>query len=309
MDHVKIINDIFWGNSAYLTIFVLSMILIFYFRKKWENAYKAFFPYVCLLYILVLFNPILIKKLLSTYFPGDAELVRLYIILPVGLVISFVLSSTVSKGSGKKKILVLSLFLAMIVFSGRGILETDYYIKPESIYKINNDGREAAIIMEEDVKKDISSGQVKADRYDKNGKYVNTYTPVYLEARGPELYKTTRLVMTEYTDGYNIKGKFERGGSYFFGIMCYADWRYIQAASSFISDEEYITDSEYNHYSDDWLGTYYLPKFKEYTYITFKIDSGTLRDGIEKTGLYHEIGETTNGYVVFKKTKLVDTSK
>lgn len=78
--------------------------------------------------------------------------------------------------------------------------------------------------------------------------------------------------------------------------MCYADWRYIQASASFISSDEYTTMG----YDSAWLKDYYLPKFAEYTYITFEDGDGNMSKGIEDTGLYHEIGKTSGGYVIFK---------
>ena len=305
MDHVRTISSLFWGQTAFFTLFIISMLFLFFFRKKWKKAYETYFWHIILLYVLLLANPFTLKLFLESYFPGDAELVRLYILLPVGFVIANVLTEIASEMNGRKKVLVLMIFIAVLAFSGKGIMETGYYIKPQSIYKVNDDGREAADIMQNDVKKDIEKGLVQADRYNSKGEYISAGSPVYLEAQGPDLYDTTRLVMTEYSNGYDIKGKFERGGSYFFGIMCYADWRYIQASASFISSDEYTTMG----YDSAWLKDYYLPKFAEYTYITFEDGDGNMSKGIEDTGLYHEIGKTSGGYVIFKKTKTIDTSK
>ena len=201
MNHVRTISGLFWGDTAYLALFVISVILLFCFRKKWKKIYEAYFYYIILLYALVLINPLVIQKLIETYFPGDAELVRLYIILPVGFLIAAVLTETVSMVKGnKKKLTVILILLFVIGLTGKGVLETGFYIKPQSIYKVNDDGREAADIMTADVKKDIDNGEEKADRYDSSGEYINTVVPVYLEAPAP-LYNTTRLVMTEFTDG------------------------------------------------------------------------------------------------------------
>ena len=144
---IKVFHE-YSGKCPYLILFFIALLLSYtIFSEKRE---LFFYPSVCILALLFIPN---IKKAIEHFFVGEGVYWRLWWLIPINLLIALVITYFIERTEGEKeKIFVITIFMIMIVFSGKIVFNTQNFTITENFYKIPNDILEISAIIEKDQK-------------------------------------------------------------------------------------------------------------------------------------------------------------
>lgn len=182
---------LYWGNSEYWILFVLSLIVILAITR--EKDIKWMFSGYAIMIILVILNPMfsfVIDRL--HLIDSSTTYVRVYYLLPVTVTIAYAVTIVIERqNSNLRKALTLILFCAVIGLSGESYLERNAYQKTENQYKIPQEEVDVA----ESILSDCGDG-MKARTlvlsWDDNWYLIRQYTSRIVNAGSampPERYK------------------------------------------------------------------------------------------------------------------------
>lgn len=167
----KVIASYFWGNSVVLFIFVTCLISLWLRRKNLEGKVTCLLQYTLIFIATVLWNPVLYKIMLASFFSDAAEVVRIYLIFPVWWIIALAIVDLLKGYEVKKQIIGLIGVLIFIVLIGNNTLSSDLFEKKTNWYKINDDAVQIAdiILEEEDGRNTVALIQDQGTKYTAGG--------------------------------------------------------------------------------------------------------------------------------------------
>lgn len=120
-------------GGMYFAIFLISILYLFLTEK--EKDKRCSLVYISILALFVILNPI-IAIFLSKVF-GRVEYVRLFWILPMGIVISYSITKVIAQIKEKKTKIIVAIFsIFIIIVSGKCVYHPDYYSKVKNYYKV-----------------------------------------------------------------------------------------------------------------------------------------------------------------------------
>lgn len=136
-DIIKTSHELFWNNAVFFLLYIISLVTVFFKRKKWKYGYDVLFLYSIFLSFLVIYNPIFVKIGFRLFFTDTQEYTRIFILLPVFSTIAYVITELIMKKENKERYILIIVIFLVIVLEGENIMQTQMYIKTENIYKIN----------------------------------------------------------------------------------------------------------------------------------------------------------------------------
>lgn len=145
MSALKVIHQMFWGNSLYIFIYMASCIYTLYIWKKSSIVQRKLIVYNFLILFGVVYNPVILW-LAHRYIVADVgALVRVYLILPIYAIMAWSMCEIVV-GLKKvyKKYLVAIAFLIIIVFVGTSYIDVGMQIRADNIYKLEQESLDIA---------------------------------------------------------------------------------------------------------------------------------------------------------------------
>lgn len=116
-----------FAGDGWYTIFALICILIMCRDKNNKNYYGK----PILLLVLILLNPVLLF-ILEKYWIKGARLPKIFIVIPIFLCISYVISNNIKK----RYFIIITVFI--LIISGTNILTYKNFEIPTNLYKLNN---------------------------------------------------------------------------------------------------------------------------------------------------------------------------
>ena len=134
-------NSVFWnGNLLFLAAYIISLTLVFASKREADRAHKIFAIFSILCVLLFCYNP-LIYSLFTNVIPdsGEGEYSRIWIVLPVWMVIAFAGTQIVNKN--KSHITQKGICIGVvggIMLMGTSIDAYGYYVDSDSIFKVNH---------------------------------------------------------------------------------------------------------------------------------------------------------------------------
>lgn len=151
IENIRILHETFWGTSIYWIIYLVCLVLLFGFRKKMKRGYQILGWYSIMVCCGIIYNPIFMKVAYKLFFRGIAEYIRIFMILPVWIVIAYVMTECIQY-SKKKLVRFASLIVCILVLilSGVPFSKTGMYVEAENPYKIDQEALEIANILLED---------------------------------------------------------------------------------------------------------------------------------------------------------------
>lgn len=168
LDMYKTISNLFWMKECYFFIFAISLLFLWMKRKEIKETSKVMIIYVAWFLVLILWNPIIYGIMMKTFFTGAAEVVRIYIILPVTWITAYAITVFLSGIKGGKRILGIIAVLLCFFFVGRTVSDAGWITKPTNAYKIKQDALESA----EHILEDIEDKRVVAFIQDDGSKFT-----------------------------------------------------------------------------------------------------------------------------------------
>mgnify|MGYP004607872913 CR=1 FL=1 len=147
MELISFLNDQFWGESSYMVLFVISIVLILWGKRKNDRA-KLMAIYSITVLLFVIYNP-LVAPIGLKFFTGDPwSYMRIFYLLPLMPLIAYVLSDYYADmvevtEKTSKKVLVLCIICITVVISGR-VYDKSMYVKAQNIYKVDEQALEIA---------------------------------------------------------------------------------------------------------------------------------------------------------------------
>ena len=141
---------IYWENSGYWILFVLSLFFILFYTK--DMRIKWMFAGYCILVLGVILNPLFalaIDKL--QLMDSSTTYVRVYYLLPVTVIIAYAAVEVIELQKKTKYKMVIFLAICLVIgMSGTSYYEKNAYRIPENIYKIPQEDKEIADCILED---------------------------------------------------------------------------------------------------------------------------------------------------------------
>lgn len=140
MELISFLNNQFWGDSSYMVLLTLSLIMILWNKKKNARG-KTMALYSILVLVLIIYNPFVAPFGLH-FFAGDRwAYMRIFYLLPLMPVISYALSDFYSDmvditEPPVKKIKFLAAICIIIILCGE-VFDSSMYRKAENLYKID----------------------------------------------------------------------------------------------------------------------------------------------------------------------------
>lgn len=141
MQDIFLLHNSKWFYPIWALLFVLSLILIWFYRKKWKTGYDTFF-WLIILSIVIVYCPLLAKALIPRFLPSYGEYERLswvFFEIPLLSFVLIILSKSIS--DRKTRCLFIASFLAVLVLIGspdnrnffKGA-QNQYKISPDAVY-------------------------------------------------------------------------------------------------------------------------------------------------------------------------------
>lgn len=174
-------HDIYWnGNYVFLTIYIVCLTILFAGKSKNTRGQRFLFLFSVFALIGICYNPLIHVLFLKMPQSSEAVYGRIWIFLPVWLVIAFACSAAKIK---KESPLIRNcsyVFLAVgIALSGFSSSSLGYYIDSGSYYKTSSEGQEIADIVLSFNNNNPASLLLFCDEQEKNGNYVNGGSSYY----------------------------------------------------------------------------------------------------------------------------------
>ena len=138
MQTVVLLHNSKWFSTVWAVLFVLSLILLWSYRKKWNTGYNAFF-WIIVISIGILYCPVFANILIPHFLPSYAEYERLaWLFFEIPL-ISYVLLMLAAEFTEKRdRYLFIAVCLAILLLLGSPD-NRNLFRKPENQYKISQD--------------------------------------------------------------------------------------------------------------------------------------------------------------------------
>ncbi len=143
---LETIQDMFWNGMFYVILYALCMLSLIVFWKTMERGRRFFFLFSVICLVLFIYNPIFVNLCEKYLLRGDQVIVRLFLLLPVFFVESYVFTKIVmviSKRSVILSVVVMIPIVLLLFFLGitpwtreeKG-WTSDMYLMAENPYKI-----------------------------------------------------------------------------------------------------------------------------------------------------------------------------
>ena len=166
---------IYWENSGYWILFVLSLFFILFYTK--DMRIKWMFAGYCILVLGVILNPLFalaIDKL--QLMDSSTTYVRVYYLLPVTVIIAYAAVEVIELQKKTKYKMVIFLVICLVIgMSGTSYYEKNAYRIPENIYKIPQEDKEIADCILED-NTDEEKARTLVISWDDNWYFIRQYT-------------------------------------------------------------------------------------------------------------------------------------
>ena len=130
-----------WFYPLWAILFVISLILLWYYREKWHKGFDAFFWFI-LLSVIVVYCPLLAEVLVPRFMNSASEYERLgWLFFEVPL-ISYVFIMLAKEFKSRKHTIIFAIaFLGLLFFFGSPD-NRNYFKKASNPYKISQDAVE-----------------------------------------------------------------------------------------------------------------------------------------------------------------------
>lgn len=138
--------NLFWGTGHYEILFLLSLLFVL-FEKNNKNRQLLFWYPVVILFIVL--NP-LFAWIVDTFFLSGAVYTRLYLLIPIHVVIAYAMFSVLDnlkRISGK--VILSMLFLSLLLFSGNTYYQEGLFSQADNLMKIPNETIDVCNILRE----------------------------------------------------------------------------------------------------------------------------------------------------------------
>lgn len=138
----------FFGNGAYIILFLISLLYVFFVEKDKNDKIKMFF-WNSIILVIIIFNPI-IYKIFEPIFSGNVYW-RMFWMLPIGILIPYVATKLISEREKMiEKIIITISIIVIIILSGKCVFNKDNFSIATNSYKIPQEALEVAKIISED---------------------------------------------------------------------------------------------------------------------------------------------------------------
>lgn len=160
MEIVSFLNNQFWGDSSYMVLLTISLILMLWNKKKNTRA-KMVAVYSILVLFLIIYNPFVAPYGLHFFAEDQWAYMRIFYLLPLMPVIAYALTDyyadkvDITEKPGRK-----AAFLAVIILTVLLCGQTfgsSMYIKAQNIYKV--DGQ--ALTLADTIKADSGAEKIR----------------------------------------------------------------------------------------------------------------------------------------------------
>lgn len=145
--------NVFWGTGHYEILFLLSLLYVLLVDKSTKNMQILFWYPIVILFIIL--NP-LFAWAVDIFFPIGAVYARLYLLIPIHIVISYAMFrifENIEQVSGK---IVLSMgYLCLLLLSGATYYQEGLFSRADNLMKIPNETIDVCNILRE------NEGQIK----------------------------------------------------------------------------------------------------------------------------------------------------
>lgn len=155
MELISFLNNQFWGDSSYMVLLTISLIMILWNKKKNQRG-KTMAVYSIMVLILIIYNPFVAPIGLHFFSEDRWAYMRIFYLLPLMPVIAYALTDyyadevdcTEKVG---KKIKFLAIICITVIICGR-TFDSSMYIKAQNVYKIDQQALEIGETILEDSK-------------------------------------------------------------------------------------------------------------------------------------------------------------
>ena len=138
MQTIFLFHNAKWYYPIWALLFALSLIILWFRRKKWEKGYNVFF-WLVVLSLIIVYCPLLACILVPRFMPSYGEYERLawvFFEIPLISYVIIKLSQDIKDKRGHHLFIIL--FLVILVFFG-SLDNRSFYNKPHNQYKISQD--------------------------------------------------------------------------------------------------------------------------------------------------------------------------
>ncbi len=172
LETVKQNESVFWGESPFRVIFLISLLLIILLEKKDSNK-RMIVWYTALVYLFLVSPIFIIAGEYVWGMGGAAYYCRQYTLLPVFIAIAYGFTLLITNEKPYKKISALIIIILIISLSGTNFYKLDWVSKAENKYKMPDDVLEICHIISERRKEDASVSFVEG--LDGVSRYIRQY--------------------------------------------------------------------------------------------------------------------------------------
>ena len=137
METLKLVYDQIWQDSIWDLIYIVSLLLIWFQRKKWTEGAHAF-GWNILIGILLMFNPLTVRLTFDRIYSGIAEYARHLWLLFVLPVIAYASVKLILSFREQWKKRLISVILLLLFISQSPSLFFEYRV-PQNRYKVSDE--------------------------------------------------------------------------------------------------------------------------------------------------------------------------
>ena len=138
MQDILLLHNSKWFYPVWALLFVLSLALLWFNRKKWRQGYDTFF-WLIVLAIVIVYCPLLAKALIPRFLPSYGEYERLsWVFFEIPLLSYMLIMLTKSFSTQKIRYIFVAAFLSVLVLIGRPD-NRNFFQKAQNQYKISPD--------------------------------------------------------------------------------------------------------------------------------------------------------------------------
>ena len=168
----------FWnGNTLYFAFYIIGLTVLFFGRRKNAKAFRLLSAFSILAMLGFCYNPLIYDLFVKMPNSDDQVYSRIWIILPVWIVIAFAGIELISRIKSK------TIKNSSYILIGAGIVlagfSSGYYIDSSSVYKVNNDVVEIADTILENKKTDYPQLLLCCPMQEYGGNFVQGGTVWY----------------------------------------------------------------------------------------------------------------------------------
>lgn len=215
LERILFLNNLFWEESGYAILLVLSLMWILMGRKKNERA-KNMAIYSILVLILVIYNPIVAPIGMRFFSDAETAYLRIFYLLPFLTILAYAAADYYADKVDitdriSKKVKYAVIMVLVIMLSG-SLYDSGMYRDVENIYKIDGEALEISelILAEQNVAQTVEKARILAPDVDDITYGIRQYTGKIVIAGFSDHFKdeeTLQMLEENYDFTYVILRK------------------------------------------------------------------------------------------------------